>query len=157
MVMHVKGSPQRLTLFKSCVERKQLGCKSSLKLDVSIRWNSTYTMLEVAQKYERTFDLMVDEDLNFFSNLNDDVLGAPTKDAWKKVRHLVKFMCVFYDEKIQILGSSYSTSNLFFDILQNIYHCLMEYCDSDDYSLSNMATKMKVKYDKDCGDFKAIY
>jgi hypothetical protein len=52
--------------------------------------------------------------------------------------------------------SSYSTSNLFFDILQNVYHCLMEYCESDDYSLSNVTTKMKVKYDKYWGDFEAI-
>jgi hypothetical protein len=35
MVKYMKGSPQRLALFKSCVERKQLGCKSSLKLDIS--------------------------------------------------------------------------------------------------------------------------
>ena len=53
-------------------------------------------------------------------------------------------------------GSSYSTSNLFFETLQNVFHCLMDYCESDDYSLSNMANKMKVKYDKYWGDFEAI-
>jgi predicted DNA-binding protein YlxM (UPF0122 family) len=53
-------------------------------------------------------------------------------------------------------GSLYSTSNLFLSILQNVYHCFMEYYESDDYSLSNMATKMKVKYDKYWGDFEAI-
>jgi hypothetical protein len=148
MVKYVKGSLQRLALFKSCIERKQLGCKSSLKLDVSTRWNSTYIMLEVAQKYERAFDLIIDEDLNLFSYLNEDELGAPTKDDWQKVRHLVKFLRVFYDEPIHMSGSSYSTSNLFFETLQNVFHCLMDYCESDDYLLSNMARKMKVKYDK---------
>jgi hypothetical protein len=29
----------------------------------------------------------------------------------------------------------------------------MDYCESDDYSLSNMARKMKVKYDKYWRDF----
>jgi hypothetical protein len=82
MVKYVKGSPQRLTLFKSCVERKKLMCKSSLKLDVSTRWNSTYMMLEAAQKYERAFDLMIDEDLNLFNYLNEDELGAPIEDDW---------------------------------------------------------------------------
>ena len=82
MVKYVKGSPQRLALFKSCVQRKQLLYKSSLKLDVSTRWNSTYMMLEVAQKYERAFDLMLDEDLNLFNYLNEDELGAPTEDDW---------------------------------------------------------------------------
>ena len=37
MVKYVKGSLQRLALFKSCVERKQLRCKSSLQLDVSTK------------------------------------------------------------------------------------------------------------------------
>jgi hypothetical protein len=95
MVKYVKGSPQRLALFKSCVERKQLRCKSSLKLDISTKWNSTYIMLEVAQKYERAFDLMIDENLNLFSYLNKDELRAPTEDDWQKVRHLVKFYVCF--------------------------------------------------------------
>jgi hypothetical protein len=156
MVKYVKGSPQRLALFKSCVERKQLLCKSSLKLDVSTRWNSTYIMLEAAQKYERAFDLMIDEDLNLFNYLNEDELGAPTEDDWQKVRHLVKFLRVFYDETIHMSGSTYSTSNLFFETLQNVFHCLVDYCESDDYLLSSMARKMKVKYDKYWGDFEAI-
>jgi hypothetical protein len=156
MVKYVKGSPQRLALFKSCVERKQLLCKSSLKLDVSTRWNSTYIMLEAAQKYERAFDLMIDEDLNLYNYLNEDELGAPTEDDWQKVRHLVKFLRVFYDETIHMSGSTYSTSNLFFETLQNVFHCLMDYCESDDYLLSSMARKMKVKYDKYWGDFEAI-
>jgi hypothetical protein len=156
MVKYVKGSPQRLALFKSCVERKQLGCKSSLKLDVSTRWNSTYIMLEVAQKYERAFDLMIDKYLNLFNYLNEDELGAPIEDDWQKVRNLVKFLCVFYDETIHMSGSSYSTSNLFFETLQNVFHCLMEYSESDDYSLSNITRKMIGKYDKYWGDFKAI-
>jgi hypothetical protein len=53
-------------------------------------------------------------------------------------------------------GSTYSTSNLFFETLQNVFHCSMDYCESDDYLLSNMARKMKVKYDKYWGDFEAI-
>ena len=113
-------------------------------------------MLEVAQKYERAFDLMIVENLNLFNYLNEDELGAPTEDDWQKVRHLVKFLCVFYDETIHMSGSTYSTSNLFFETLQNVFHCLMDYCESDDYLLSNMARKMKVKYDKYWGDFEAI-
>jgi hypothetical protein len=113
-------------------------------------------MLEATQKYERTFDLMIDEDLNLFNYLNEEELGAPTEDDWQKIRHLVKFLRVFYDETIHMSGSTYSTSNFFFETLQNGFHCLMDYCESDDYLLSNMARKMKVKYDKYWGDFEAI-
>jgi hypothetical protein len=53
-------------------------------------------------------------------------------------------------------GSSYSTFNLFFSILKNVYHCLMEYCENNNYSLSNITTTMKEKYNKYWGDFEAI-
>jgi uncharacterized membrane protein YjfL (UPF0719 family) len=54
---------------------------------------------------------------------------------------------VFYDVTVQISSSLYSTSNMYFSILQKIYNCLTKYCDSDDILFSNMATKMKTKND----------
>jgi hypothetical protein len=108
MVKYMKGSPQRLALFKSCVERKTLGCKSSLKLNVSIRWNSTYTMLEVAQKYERAFDLMLDEDLNFFNYLNDDsggrdALGLQLKMIGRRSNTLLNFSVCFMRRNLDVV------------------------------------------------------
>jgi len=50
-------------------------CNASLTLDVPVRWNSTYTMLMVAVKYEKAFDLMIDEDSNFVKYLCDDGPG----------------------------------------------------------------------------------
>jgi hypothetical protein len=50
VVKYVKGSPQILAFFKSCAERKTIGCNASLTLDIPIRWNSTYTMLAVVEK-----------------------------------------------------------------------------------------------------------
>jgi hypothetical protein len=82
--------------------------------------------------------------------------GLRLKMIGRRFRHLVKFVLVFYDETIHMSGSTYSTSNLFFEILQNVFHCLMDCCESDDYLLSSMARKMKVKYDKYWGDFEAI-
>jgi hypothetical protein len=75
MVKYVKSSPQRLGLFKFCAERKSVECNASLTLDVSTRWNSTYIMLEVAEKYQRAFELMLDEDRHFMNYLYDDDVG----------------------------------------------------------------------------------
>jgi hypothetical protein len=75
MVKYVKSSPQRLGLFKFCAERKSVECNASLTLDVSTRWNSTYIMLEVAKKYQRAFELMLDEDRHFMNYLYDDDVG----------------------------------------------------------------------------------
>jgi len=85
MVKYVKSSPQRLALFKSCIERKNVKCNASLTLDVPTRWNYTYTMLEVAEKYQRAFELMIDENGHFLNYLYEDgagkrELGSPTDD-----------------------------------------------------------------------------
>jgi hypothetical protein len=161
MVEYVNGSLQRLALFKSCAEKKTSGYHASLTLDVPTQWNSTYTMLDVAKKYEMAFEIMLDEDLNFATYLCEDgggrrALGPPLEDDWKNNRNFSKFLQVFYEVTIEISGSLHLTSNIYFNILQKVYNCLMEYCDSDDCLLSSMAIKMKMKYDKYLGGFEKI-
>jgi hypothetical protein len=45
---------------------------------------------------------------------------------------------------------------MYFSVLQKIYNCLTEYCDSKDILLSTMKIRMKIKYDKYWGDFEKI-
>ena len=48
VVRYVKSSPNRFEKFMACVEKEKIRSKSCLCLDVSIRWNSTYLILENA-------------------------------------------------------------------------------------------------------------
>jgi len=94
-------------------------------------------MLDVAEKYESAFELMLDEDVSFGNYLCEDGggrrgLGVPLDEDWKNVRNFAKFLQVFYEVTIEISGSSYSTSNNYFNILQNVYNTLIEYCESDE-------------------------
>jgi hypothetical protein len=118
-------------------------------------------MLDVSKKYESAFELMLDEDVSFGNYLFEDGggrrgLGVPLDEDWKNVRNFDKFLQVFYEVTIEISGSSYSTSNNYFNILQNVYNTLIEYCESDDDLLSSMAIRMKIKYNKYWGDFEKI-
>lgn len=118
-------------------------------------------MLEVAEKYQRAFELMIDEDGHFLNYLYEDGagkrgLGSPTDDDWYNIRHFIKFLQVFYDVTMQISGSLHSTSNLYFDVLCSIYSCLTEYSESSDPLLNTMANRMKMKYDKYWGDVEKI-
>ncbi|CAN1254871.1 Zinc finger BED domain-containing protein RICESLEEPER 2 [Linum perenne] len=64
-VKWVKSSPARLVKFKSCIVFEGIESKKLVCLDVSTRWNSTYLMLEVAEKYEAAFKLLEGNDKNF--------------------------------------------------------------------------------------------
>jgi hypothetical protein len=160
-VKYVKSSPKRLERFKSCASQREVECQSSLVMDVPTRWNSTYCMLEVAEKYKKAFDLLQEEDEAFMSHMLDTSggrrgLGPPTDDDWKKISCFVKFLKVFYDVTMKISGSLYSTSNLFFRELCIIHKHVKEYAQSSDPLLGAMARRMKVKYDKYWGDFVEI-
>jgi hypothetical protein len=49
----VRSSPSRLKLFKKCAKLEKIASKSLLTLDVETRWNSSYLMLESAEKFEK--------------------------------------------------------------------------------------------------------
>ena len=65
-------------------------------------------------------------------------------------------MKVFYDVTIKIYGSLYSTGNLYFQQLCSVCKHVLEYAGSPNHLVSAMASKMKIKYDKYCGNFEKI-
>ena len=62
VVRYVRQSPARLAKFKECVLLEKIENKSLLCMDVSIKWNSTYLMLDAAQKFEKAFEAFDDVD-----------------------------------------------------------------------------------------------
>jgi hypothetical protein len=61
-VKYVKSSPSRFEKFKACMETEKIQFKGLLCLDVPTRWNSTYKMLEAAEKCRNALHLMEEED-----------------------------------------------------------------------------------------------
>jgi hypothetical protein len=54
-------------------------------------------MLKVAEKYQRAFELMLDDDGHFMNYLYDDDvgkkwLGTLTDDDWYNIRQFIKFL-----------------------------------------------------------------
>jgi hypothetical protein len=161
LVRYVKSSPKRLEKFKSCADRQKVTCQASLVLDVPTRWNSTYSMLEVAEKYRRAFDLLQQEDGALMRYLNKSVkgrmgLGPPREDDWSNIHLFVQFLRVFYDVTLKLSGSLYSTSNLFFQQLCRVRRQVLNYARSSDPLVSAMAREMKEKYDKYWGSFDKV-
>ena len=99
-VRYVKSSPNRNQTFVGFVERLGIESKYLLCLDVPTRWNSTYLMLENAQKFEKVFIRMDFEDDSyssyFMNKENSGGMGSPSSIDFQKCRTFVGFLKLFY-------------------------------------------------------------
>ncbi|XP_042950343.1 uncharacterized protein LOC122282459 [Carya illinoinensis] len=77
------------------------------------RWNSTYLMLETAEKFEKAFRWMESEDYNFLSYFDDGHMGPPKATEWETVRVFVKFLEMFYEATTRFSGSLYVLIDLY--------------------------------------------
>ncbi|XP_059671033.1 zinc finger BED domain-containing protein RICESLEEPER 2-like [Cornus florida] len=150
---YVRSSPQRGERFQACVKRENITFKSHLCLNVSTRWNSTYLMLEVAVKFQKTFERLEDDDIQFLPEVNNK---APSSTDWEYARVLIVFLKKIYDATNKLFGSLYVTSNRYFHEVLGIEKSLNTWSKSPDIWLSNMATKMKIKFDKYWGSIEKV-
>lgn len=94
-VRFVKSSPHRAAKFKECIKFSGITCKKLVCLDVSTRWNATYLMLEVAEKFQLAFEKLEDEESSyreFFGKGN-----PPSNDDWDIVRAFSTFLKLSYE------------------------------------------------------------
>ena len=67
-VRFVRSSPARLAKFKKCIEEENISCKSMLCLDVQTTWNSTYLILDAAEKFEKAYEWLEDYDMIYMND-----------------------------------------------------------------------------------------
>ncbi|KAL1175392.1 hypothetical protein V6Z11_A04G086400 [Gossypium hirsutum] len=154
-VRYIRASPSRLSKFNHQAEEEMVGTKAHLCLDVPTRWNSTYMMLNVAEKYECVFEAYVHDDHNFFLDLSVGC-GVPTCDDWENVRRVTKVFEPFHELTLKVSGSLHVTSNTFFEVVTDV-HCLLDgWKHCWDLDIMSMASKMNDKYKKYWGDSKVM-
>ncbi|CAI0404797.1 unnamed protein product [Linum tenue] len=119
-------------------------------------------MLEAAEKYEKAFALYSVSDLNFSADLflkedkNGVLIGAPGPTDWANVRRILPFLKKFYEFTMKVSGSLYATSNIFFDEVSSLYRLLMKWEKDEDTGFSEMASRMKKKYETYWGDVEKM-
>ena len=157
VMRYVKSSPSRFEKFKARVEKEKIQSKSLLCLDVSIRWNSTYLMLESALKFVTAFERMEENDRYFFRYFEDPSSGPPPFLDWENERLFTKFLGMFYEATLGFFGSLFVTPNVYFHELVSLQDQLDQLCNgTGDPSLKGMAQRMKLKYDKYRGSVDRI-
>ncbi|XP_030964134.1 zinc finger BED domain-containing protein RICESLEEPER 2-like [Quercus lobata] len=155
-VRYVKSLPNRNQTFRNFMERLGMESKSLLCLDVPTRGNSTYLMLETAEKFEKVFLRMDFEDdgySSYFKSKEDSGgLGSPCMSDFQNCRALVTFLRLFYNAIKKFSGSLYVTSNAFFDEIFVIQESISHLVKSQNTLLKNTATNMQTKFEKYWGE-----
>ncbi|KAJ8761761.1 hypothetical protein K2173_004571 [Erythroxylum novogranatense] len=152
-IRFVRQSPARLKRFNEAIVMEMIDCKKSLCLDVSTRWNSTYLMLDVAQKFEKAFERFEVLDPSFKSEMEGD-MGVPTCNDWEVARRLTLFLNQFYELTLRVSGSYYVTSNTYFSEISTVASNLDQMVNNNDLELSLMASNMKRKFHKYWGNIE---
>nr|KYP60303.1 Putative AC transposase [Cajanus cajan] len=111
-VRFVRSSPQRLAKFKECVEFSKIECKKLLCLDVPTTWNSTYMMLDAAEKFQVAFEKLDFEDSSYVEVFG--IVGPPTTIDWENVRAFLKFLKIFYEATKVFSTSSHASLHVAF-------------------------------------------
>ncbi|KAL0319845.1 UNVERIFIED_CONTAM: Zinc finger BED domain-containing protein RICESLEEPER 2 [Sesamum radiatum] len=152
VVRYVRQSPARTRKFNDYVLEEKSESEKLLCLDVPMRWNSVYMMLETALIFQGVFEMYEIYDADF---RNDFMLGGPygriglpLTDDSVMVPKFVKVLRYFYDLTNQIFGSLYVTSNTFLDEISDVDDLLKGWLKGDDVYLVDMTRQMKAKFDK---------
>ena len=58
VVRYVRASPARIQKLQECAKQAKITSKTTICLGVGTRWNSTYLILDVAEKYQKAFERM---------------------------------------------------------------------------------------------------
>ncbi|XP_028061486.1 zinc finger BED domain-containing protein RICESLEEPER 2-like [Camellia sinensis] len=140
-VRYVRSSPHRHDAFKKFTATLKLDSKALICLDVPTRWNSTYLMLEAAEKYEKTFNRLKFVDSNFepyFKDVDGGIRRSPNELDWKKYRLFLRFLKLFYLTTKKFLGSLFVTSNAFYKEIFVIESKINQLILKEDDTLSTM-------------------
>nr|XP_012569713.1 zinc finger BED domain-containing protein RICESLEEPER 1-like [Cicer arietinum] len=153
-VRFVKSSPHWAAKFREYVQLDGISCKKLLSLDVSTCWNSTYLMLEVAEKFQVAFGKLEVEESSYKDFFGK--AGPPTSSDWDTARAFATFLKLFYETTRVFSSSQHGSIHADFQQLSAIY------CELQNASLNlstifaSVAEDMLAKYDKYWGSITNI-
>ena len=129
-------------MFQNCVETvgTEVEGDEGLVLDVSTRWNSTFLMLSRAIKFKAALGNLADVEPSYVSFLS--------YSEWRRAEVICELLKPFSEITNLISGSSYPTSNLYFNEIWKIECWLRAHANYSDPVICEMVKCMKLKFEK---------
>ena len=145
---YIDHSDARLTRFDQCVKDVGSDFVGKLCLDMPVRWNSTYLMLEKAIKAK--------DALQLFSTRENGFRFALSFEEWEISEFVPRFLKPFYKITMLFSGSEYPTANLYFSNIVTIESLLVEAHNHRMHSIRDMAEKMMSKFEKYWSEYSLV-
>ncbi|KAM4069756.1 hypothetical protein ACB094_12G114000 [Castanea mollissima] len=115
-----------------------------LILDCPTHWNATYAMLATALEFREVFPRYKDRDAGYN--------WLPSNEDWDKTEHVCNFLSFFEEVTNVISRSEYPIANIFLLEVWKIKEVLNDKSLDENYYISAMACKVKLKFDKYWGE-----
>ncbi|XP_074277565.1 zinc finger BED domain-containing protein RICESLEEPER 2-like [Silene latifolia] len=142
LVKYVNKSPlQRKKFFDLAEKTFELRPRKRLRLDVLLRWSSTYKLIDRTVYYKFVLKHLVDskQELNYL---------ALSKEEWQSLCTVHKFLKVLYDVTRLFSGSSGPSANVFLKGMLMVHCRMAEIAKNPDPFLANAFQAMQVKFDE---------
>ena len=150
-IQYIKVSSNRIHKFYETAKNiYHLNEDKRLRVDMPVRWNSTYTMLENALYFKDALLWFGNRDGIFKSNF------SLTHDEWEKVRIMHDFLKTFYKVTCTLSGTKYPTSNLYFQCVFLVQSCVLKAFSEGHEFMAPMLVPMKEKFDKYWADYNVF-
>ncbi|CAL5342091.1 hypothetical protein CsSME_00026599 [Camellia sinensis var. sinensis] len=139
-IRYIRSSRATQGKFNEIAQQAGITSQKCLFTDCSMRWNSTYLMLETALEYRGAFSVLQEHDASYTMALSER--------EWEWANSVTGYMKLFVEVTNVFSGNKYPTANIYFPEICDIHVQLIEWCKSPDDFVSSMALKMKSKFDK---------
>ncbi|VFQ73593.1 unnamed protein product [Cuscuta campestris] len=123
--------------------------RKKFRLDMPVRWNSTYFLLDHALYYKDVFIYLSERDSAVKSLV-------PSGDDWVKVAYVHKFLKVFYDVTNLFSASRHPTSNSYVHGVWKIQSALKDIENGPGYFLTDTVARMQAKFNKYWSDYNTV-
>ncbi|KAL1187796.1 Zinc finger BED domain-containing protein RICESLEEPER 1 [Cardamine amara subsp. amara] len=138
-IRYVKSSESIHERFNQWTVETGAESEKNLCIDDSTRWDTTFTMLEIALERKSAFSLMEEGE--------PDSVSCPSDLEWERLETIVGFLKVFVEVTSAFTKSNGLTANMYFPEVCDIHLRLIEWSKNPDDFISSLAVNMRKKFD----------